>query len=492
MTGGRHLAERAIVTSGAAAEEFQARALAAGHEGVMAKDLASTYEPGGRGKRWFKLKAAETVDCVIVAADRGSGRRRGWLSNYHLAVRDGDAFADVGKTFKGFTDRQFAEMTERLWALATSDDGYTVRVRPEVVVEVAYNEIQKSPTYPSGTGAPLRPHHARPRRQGARPGHDARRAARALRAAVRDQGPGGVDSTLVTPRVSTGLARLDAMLGGGLLPGTLTVVYGATGIGKTHLGLTFADHGRVADGARGVVLDLNGRGDSQQHDEYAARLFALVAHAVDAHGDADDRSVPAARPDGRVLLQRAARGWAGSATSRCRHRTAAGSSTGTGRPPTTTRSTRCGRSSTSTARRARGASWSTASSRWTRRPTRSSSSSSTSSIARPSTADAETLGMEICLPVWKHREFIDAHLYDHTALTTLLLVTTEETRLEDLLARKVATGDIGATANTIVVLGSERVGNRLARMLCVVKHRGSAMSDEIVEYRIGAGGLEFV
>ena len=68
--------------------------------------------------------------------------------------------------------------------------------------------------------------------------------------------------------------------------------------------------------------------------------------------------------------------------------------------------------------------------------------------------------MEICLPVWKHREFIDAHRYDHTAITTLLLVTTEETRLEDLLARKVATGDIGATANTIVVMGSERVGHR--------------------------------
>jgi hypothetical protein len=77
----------------------------------------------------------------------------------------------------------------------------------------------------------------------------------------------------VTTRVSTGIAKLDAMLDGGLLPGTLTVVYGATGIGKTHLGLTFADHGRIADRARGIVLDLNGRGDSQQHDEYAARLF---------------------------------------------------------------------------------------------------------------------------------------------------------------------------------------------------------------------------
>src|SRR5499427_5537067 len=150
VTGGRHLAERTIVTATAAAGEFLARALAAGHEGVVAKDLRSGYEPGGRGKRWFKIKMAETLDCVIVAVDRGSGRRSGWLSNYHLAVRDGDGFADVGKTFKGFTDRQFTEMTERLWALATSDDGYTVRVRPEVVVEVAYNEIQRSPTYPSG------------------------------------------------------------------------------------------------------------------------------------------------------------------------------------------------------------------------------------------------------------------------------------------------------------------------------------------------------
>jgi hypothetical protein len=103
--------------------------------------------------------------------------------------------------------------------------------------------------------------------------------------------------------------------------------------------------------------------------------------------------------------------------------------------------------------------------------------------------DGETLGMEICLPVWKHREFIDAHRYDHTTITTVLLVTTEETRLEDLIARKVATGDIGATANSIIVMGSERVGNRLARMLAVVKHRGSAKSDDIIEYRVGEEGL---
>jgi DNA ligase-1 len=150
LTGGRHLAERVIADSAEVGRAFHARAVAAGHEGVMAKDLRSPYEPGSRNKRWFKLKVPLSVDCVIAAADRGWGRRRGWLSNYHLAVRDGEAFAGVGKTFKGFTDRQFREMTERLRALALADDGYTVSVRPEVVVEVAYNEIQKSPTYPSG------------------------------------------------------------------------------------------------------------------------------------------------------------------------------------------------------------------------------------------------------------------------------------------------------------------------------------------------------
>src|SRR6185369_15046731 len=147
ITGGRYLAERLVVDTAEAAHAFHARAVADGHEGVIAKDLRSSYEPGGRGKRWFKVKEAQSVDCVIIAADRGSGRRRGWLSNYHLAVRQGDGFADVGKTFKGLTDRQFAEMTERLGALAVADDGYTVRVRPDVVVEVAYNEIQKSPSY---------------------------------------------------------------------------------------------------------------------------------------------------------------------------------------------------------------------------------------------------------------------------------------------------------------------------------------------------------
>jgi len=105
--------------------------------------------------------------------------------------------------------------------------------------------------------------------------------------------------------------------------------------------------------------------------------------------------------------------------------------------------------------------------------------------------DSETMGMEICLPVWKHRDFIDGHRYDHAAVTTMLLVTSEETQLEHLIARKVASGDIGAVANTIIVMGSERVGNRLGRFLYVVKHRGSAKSEEIEEYRVTERGLEF-
>ena len=150
LTAGQDLATRKQVSQTVDIENFLREALAAGHEGIMAKAATSPYMPGNRGKLWFKIKPAETIDCVIIAADRGSGRRRGWLSNYHLAVADdAGGFAPVGKTFKGLTDRQFAAMTERLNELQLSDDGYTVTVRPEVVVEVAYNEIQTSPQYSS-------------------------------------------------------------------------------------------------------------------------------------------------------------------------------------------------------------------------------------------------------------------------------------------------------------------------------------------------------
>jgi DNA ligase-1 len=136
----------------AESEAFYQDAIRAGYEGVVAKSLASKYTPGARGRGWLKIKRARTLDLVIVAADWGYGRRKGWLSNYHLAARDEKTggFTEVGKTFKGLTDEQFESMTERLRALTITDEHGTATVRPEVVVEVAYSDIQRSPQYESG------------------------------------------------------------------------------------------------------------------------------------------------------------------------------------------------------------------------------------------------------------------------------------------------------------------------------------------------------
>ena len=145
------LATRIVSSRVDDAKELMQQAILAGHEGIMAKDLGSSYTPGVRGKKWFKIKPVETLDVVIVAADWGSGRRKGWLSNYHLAVRDdqtGEYFL-VGKTFKGLTDDEFSMITEKLLALKTRATDYTVYVKPAIVVEVAFNEIQRSPHYRS-------------------------------------------------------------------------------------------------------------------------------------------------------------------------------------------------------------------------------------------------------------------------------------------------------------------------------------------------------
>lgn len=146
------MAGRIVPSSVAEGIQFYARAIADGYEGVVAKALASPYMPGVRGRGWVKIKSARTLDLVIVAADWGYGRRHGWLSNYHLAARDeqGGGFVEVGKTFKGLTDDDFREMTARLLALKTAENRGTVIVRPEVVVEVAYSDIQRSPQYAGG------------------------------------------------------------------------------------------------------------------------------------------------------------------------------------------------------------------------------------------------------------------------------------------------------------------------------------------------------
>jgi DNA ligase-1 len=134
------------------AESFLERALEAGHEGVMAKSLDVTYDAGSRGSSWLKLKPAHTLDLVVLAAEWGHGRRKGWLSNLHLGARDpeGGGFIMLGKTFKGMTDEMLAWQTERLQRLAIGRDEWTVHVRPEMVAEVAFNDIQASPHYPAG------------------------------------------------------------------------------------------------------------------------------------------------------------------------------------------------------------------------------------------------------------------------------------------------------------------------------------------------------
>ncbi len=142
-----------IVTSDAPeAKRFMEKVISEGHEGLMAKALDSSYSPGARGKKWFKIKTADYLDLVIVGADWGYGRRTGWLSDYYLAAydRDNDSFEILGKTFKGLTDEEFKEITGRLQELKISENEHTVWVKPEIVVEVAYSEIQRSPTYKSG------------------------------------------------------------------------------------------------------------------------------------------------------------------------------------------------------------------------------------------------------------------------------------------------------------------------------------------------------
>ncbi len=134
------------------AQEFFEGALRAGHEGVMAKSLAAPYAAGRRGQSWLKVKRARTLDLAVLAAEWGHGRRRGTLSNLHLGARDPahGGFVMLGKTFKGLTDEMLAWQTRRLLELEIGRDAYTVYVRPEIVVEIAFNEIQASPQYPGG------------------------------------------------------------------------------------------------------------------------------------------------------------------------------------------------------------------------------------------------------------------------------------------------------------------------------------------------------
>lgn len=149
---GERLLPRVVTGAAAEAERFFEQALEAGHEGVMAKSLLSPYEAGQRGFHWLKWKPAHTLDLVVLAVERGSGRRSEWLSNLHLGARDEDSgqFVMLGKTFKGLTDEMLRWQTRKLRSLEVSSDGWTVWVRPELVAEIAFADVQESPRYPAG------------------------------------------------------------------------------------------------------------------------------------------------------------------------------------------------------------------------------------------------------------------------------------------------------------------------------------------------------
>ncbi|MCC3767312.1 ATP-dependent DNA ligase [Streptomyces sp. UNOC14_S4] len=145
------VAEPADTSARAAAREFAEVVLRRGHEGVVVKALDAPYSAGRRGASWLKVKPVHTLDLVVLAAEWGHGRRTGRLSNLHLGARRPDgSFAMLGKTFKGLTDALLSWQTERLLALSVGDDGFVVRVRPELVVEIAYDGVQRSSRYPEG------------------------------------------------------------------------------------------------------------------------------------------------------------------------------------------------------------------------------------------------------------------------------------------------------------------------------------------------------
>jgi DNA ligase-1 len=143
---------RIVTTHVDAAMEFQADAIARGHEGVMVKSLSAPYAAGRRGSAWLKVKQAKTLDLVVLAVEWGSGRRKGWLSNLHLGARNPATgeFVMLGKTFKGMTDEILEWQTKELLAREVRREGHIVYVRPELVVEIAFNEVQQSSQYPGG------------------------------------------------------------------------------------------------------------------------------------------------------------------------------------------------------------------------------------------------------------------------------------------------------------------------------------------------------
>ncbi len=292
---------------------------------------------------------------------------------------------------------------------------------------------------------------------------------------------------MLTGRQGFGIDELDRRLGGGLLAGTLTVVAGATGTGKTQLGLRWADAGLGAEGHRGVLCDLTSRGDSQNHVGYASRLFGWPLHDYPVSLTPDFEHVwDFARPLGDYFhpVDRAGR-----------------------------RVTRADLDDDQWHE------WKSELSRVLRCATgffyqhfARGSRRAVFDGFEPAERFSESIQFEFFEYVYhhvlrqhdewaarewlreryrEHQESVLAHRYDHQSIGCLCLYTTPQVMLEDLMTDPISSGDVFATANTIILMGRTREGGRLGRAMVIPKHRGSECSDEIIPYRIGDQGLIF-
>jgi KaiC/GvpD/RAD55 family RecA-like ATPase len=289
---------------------------------------------------------------------------------------------------------------------------------------------------------------------------------------------------MASPRLSTGVPQLDSLLGGGLLPGTLTVVLGSTGIGKTQLGLQFAQQGQTDEGQRGIIFDMTARGDSQSHAEYAQRMFNWPLREFDGeHFQAVDVwNVARVRADRASLFA------------------------GAGRRVTT------GELSEDERR-----AWKADHNRKLQQTIAFFYGNFAHGARRcvidgiePSDTPRDSFQIELFEYIyqqilrkeaaWVARDLFRAqyrenepavqqHDYDHRAIGCLLLCTTHDVMLDALLSRPLQSGDVLSNANTIILMGKTREGSKLGRALCVAKHRGSACDETIVPFEITETGL---
>lgn len=286
-------------------------------------------------------------------------------------------------------------------------------------------------------------------------------------------------------RIQTGLPRLDELLGGGLLPGRLAVVLGATGIGKTQFGLQFAQQGLRQEGERGIIFDMTARGDSQHHADYASRMFAwplrsFAAGAADASESVWDAAQ--SRSDTCHLFSSAGRrvNLAGLDVDQVRE-------------------------------------WKAERNRKLQDAIRFFYGNFIHGVRRcvidgvePADAAGDSIQFELFEYIyeqilrkesdWVARDLfraayranssrVEAHAYNQREIACLLLCTTHEVMLDALVSRPLQSGDVLSNANTIILMGRVRDGNQMGRALCVTKHRGSACDESLTPFEITEAGI---